>query len=342
MSEHVHILITGEEGKGRSFVLSKRKIKSTAACMAGLLLTFGFTSYSALRSIKANVDLNNEVASLNGTIDGLADELDQTTSSNKALALQVSELKDKNATQAELFKQEKADLLNTAVTELEERSDMIERIMTNIGVDVDDTPVIDSSNSGGPFVKPSDDIGKELLFRSDTYLNTIQFLPLGRPVSGSVSSKFGLRIDPLNNKRGFHTGVDLRGHTGDPIRATADGTVAKAFRNGGYGKYVEINHGNGYSTKYAHMNSITVKRGENVQRGQKIGTVGNTGRSTGSHLHYEICLHGKPINPSQFMHSYKLKQAAAIKTLTSDQKTKIKHRLVAKNNVQPESTDIEK
>ncbi len=328
MSDHLHILITGDEGKGRNFLLSKRKIRSTVVCMTGLLLTFGFTSYSALNSSKTNANLLNQVAELHSEISNLSGKLTNTTSSNETLAGQVNSLKEQNSTQEELFQQEKATLLNTAVTELEERSDMIERIMCNIGVDVKDAPAADNSNSGGPFIMPQENIGKELLYRSDKFLQTILFVPLGRPVPGRVSSRYGHRTDPVNGKRGFHEGVDLKGRSGDPIIATADGTVTKAFWNGGYGKFIEIDHGNGYVTKFAHMKKMLVKKGEKVTRGQEIGQVGNSGRSTGSHLHYEICFNKKPVNPSKFMHTRKLNQAATIKKLSADTKTKVKHLLV--------------
>jgi len=325
MSDHLHILITGDEGKGRCFLLSKRKVKSTLVCAAALLLTFCLTSYSAFNGSKKNSALSGQVAALHSEISELRNKLGETTNNNQTLALQVNNLKEQNSKQKELFQQEQATLLNTAVTELEERSDMIERIMCNIGVNVKDTPAVDSSNSGGPFIMPQESVGKELLYRSDSFLQTILYVPLGRPVPGKVSSRYGHRTDPMNGKRGFHEGVDLKGRSGDPIHATADGTVTKAFWNGGYGRYIEIDHGNGYVTKYAHMKKLLVKKGEKVTRGQKIGQVGSSGRSTGSHLHYEICYNQKPVNPSKFMHPRKLNQAAAIKELLADKKTKVKH-----------------
>ncbi len=330
MSDHLHILITGDEGKGRCFLLSKRKIKSTLVCGAVLLLTFCLSSYSAFNGSRKNSALSSQVADLHREINELSNKLGETTNSNETLALRVNKLKEQNSKQKELFQQEKATLLNTAVTELEERSDMIERIMCNIGVNIKDTPAIDGSNSGGPFVMPQENVGKELLYRSDSFLQTILYVPLGRPVPGRVSSRYGHRTDPVNGKRGFHEGVDLKGHNGDPVLATADGTVTKAFWNGGYGRYIEIDHGNGYVTKYAHMKKLLVKRGEKVIRGQEIGQVGNSGRSTGSHLHYEICYKQKPVNPSKFMHPEKLNQAAAIKKLNADKKTKVKHLIVVK------------
>ena len=335
MSDHLHILITGTGGKGRNFILSKYKLKRGILCIAGLLLTFSATSYYAFHSIKENVFLNNKSNVLNERITSLTDQLTKNETTNANLTLKISSLKERNSIQEEAFQLEKRTLLDTAVSELEERSNMIERIMCNIGVNIKDTPKIDSSNAGGPFLEPRENIGKELLFRSDKFLKTINVVPLGRPVPGQVSSRFGHRSDPVNGKNGFHSGVDLRGRTGDKISATADGVVSKAFRNGGYGKYIEIDHGNGYTTKFAHMHKLLVKRGDKITRGQTIGTVGNTGRSTGSHLHYEICLYDKPVNPAKFMYTNKLNQAANIAQLNTTKTKRLKHLLVLDNQQQP-------
>ena len=121
-----------------------------------------------------------------------------------------------------------------------------------------------------------------------------------------MTSRFGKRKDPVNKKRGFHTGLDFRGKRGEKIYATADGIVKKAFNNGGYGKYILISHGNGYTTSFAHMQTFLVKKGDRVKRGQLIGLVGNSGRSTGPHLHYEINLNKKPVDPGKFMKFAKL------------------------------------
>ena len=122
----------------------------------------------------------------------------------------------------------------------------------------------------------------------------------------SISSGYGRRSDPLNDENAFHFGIDFRGKIGDPVRATGNGRVKVAGFNQGFGNHVIISHGNGYETMYAHLSKRLVKRGEKVTRSQKIGLVGNTGRSTGSHLHYEIHHHGKPIDPMKYIQVAKL------------------------------------
>jgi len=197
---------------------------------------------------------------------------------------------------------ENVRLMNTAVSDLNERSQLIESVMDKIGVELKNgkkSPP--STNSGGPFIPTEEVSYDELMKKTEKYLKTIRLLPLGRPVPGSISSKFGKRADPLNKKKAVHEGVDIRGKKGERIQATASGKVLKAFKNGSYGNYVKIDHGNGYHTVYAHMQNYLVNKGETIKQGQVVGQVGSSGRSTGPHLHYEILLNNRPINPVRFM-----------------------------------------
>jgi murein DD-endopeptidase MepM/ murein hydrolase activator NlpD len=110
-----------------------------------------------------------------------------------------------------------------------------------------------------------------------------------------------VRVDPFLGTPAMHTGLDLHGATGDPVRATADGTVVAAGWNGGYGRVVDIDHHNGLSTRYGHLSSVEVRVGQPVKRGQVVGKVGSTGRSTGPHLHYETRLKGEAVDPQKFL-----------------------------------------
>ncbi|WP_234041635.1 M23 family metallopeptidase [Erythrobacter aureus] len=116
-----------------------------------------------------------------------------------------------------------------------------------------------------------------------------------------MTSGFGMRADPFHGRAKKHSGVDLAKPTGTPIYATANGHVGRAGMVGSYGNLVEINHGNGYQTRYAHMHRIFVRSGQYVQRGTKIGEVGSTGRSTGPHLHYEVRYEGKALDPKPYI-----------------------------------------
>lgn len=127
-------------------------------------------------------------------------------------------------------------------------------------------------------------------------------LPIAIPVKNPrKSSSFGRRIDPFRKRAAFHSGVDFRASTGTPVMATADGQVLRAGRAGGYGKLVELRHAHGLTTRYGHLSKISVKAGQSVKRGDVIGKVGSTGRSTGPHLHYEVRNKGNARNPQPFM-----------------------------------------
>jgi len=123
------------------------------------------------------------------------------------------------------------------------------------------------------------------------------------PVIGSIRSSFGQREDPVtgNGEGEFHTGIDIAAPMGTPIRATADGTVKSAEMESGYGREVIVDHGHGMETCYAHMSGFTVMAGQTVVRGQVIGYVGMSGRTTGAHLHYEVRIHNTPVNPHKYL-----------------------------------------
>jgi murein DD-endopeptidase MepM/ murein hydrolase activator NlpD len=129
-----------------------------------------------------------------------------------------------------------------------------------------------------------------------------KFLPTLAPVDGGwLSSSFGWRIDPFTGQKSFHEGLDFPSETGTPIAAAASGKVIFADVHPQYGKMVEIDHGNGLVTRYAHASKLFVKEGDLVVRGQKVAAVGSTGRATGSHLHFEVRLNGVPQNPARFL-----------------------------------------
>ncbi len=121
------------------------------------------------------------------------------------------------------------------------------------------------------------------------------------PAKGWISSNFGYRKSPFTNEREFHNGLDISAKTGTPVIAPADGVVSFTGQNYGYGNLITLNHGYGYKTKYAHLSKMLVKKGQAVKRGDTIGLVGNTGRSTGPHLHYEVHREGVPDNPTRYI-----------------------------------------
>lgn len=125
--------------------------------------------------------------------------------------------------------------------------------------------------------------------------------PSGLPAKGWLTSNFGIRRSPFTNARTMHAGIDIAARTGTPVYATASGIVIQSHLENGYGKMVVIDHGYGYKTLYGHNSKLIVKVGQRVKRGDLLATSGNTGRSTGAHVHYEVRLNGVPLNPRKFI-----------------------------------------
>ena len=127
-------------------------------------------------------------------------------------------------------------------------------------------------------------------------------IPSSNPVDTmALSSGFGPRRAPVRGASRYHKGMDIPGAVGTPIHATADGIIGRAQWVSGYGKYIEIEHGNAIETRYGHMSALNVEAGQRVHKGDIIGYMGSTGRSTGSHLHYEVRVGGEAVNPSAFL-----------------------------------------
>ena len=127
-------------------------------------------------------------------------------------------------------------------------------------------------------------------------------MPSGKPVAeGWLSSKYGKRNDPFTGKQDFHKGLDFAGKKGSEVIVVGDGVVSWAGKRSGYGNLIEINHGNGYTTRYGHNQRHLVKVGEKVKKGQQIALMGSTGRSTGPHVHFEVLQNGKTVNPSKYI-----------------------------------------
>ena len=136
------------------------------------------------------------------------------------------------------------------------------------------------------------------------HLHILAATPTRMPVDGWLSHGYGWRKDPFTGDREFHQGMDIVAPAGTDVVAPADGVVIRAGRYGAYGKSVDLSHGLGYSTRYGHLSEILVRPGMRLERGQRIGRVGSTGRSTGPHLHYEIFRDGRRINPWEFVRQH--------------------------------------
>lgn len=141
----------------------------------------------------------------------------------------------------------------------------------------------------------------ELVIQKEKEQYLALFIPSMPPSKGRISSTFGVRRDPFTRANRMHNGIDFAAPFRSSVVATAKGTVSFAGRNGGYGKQVVIDHGNGYTTTYSHLTSISVNSGDKVERSDELGKMGSTGRSTGVHLHYEVHKDGNPVNPMPYI-----------------------------------------
>ena len=157
---------------------------------------------------------------------------------------------------------------------------------------------------GGEFIPPEkltlsyvDYIKKDI----DYLFNTVKSIPVGTPLKGKINSSFGYRTDPFKSRSGFHSGLDIDANYGQHVVATADGVVTKASWHTNYGKTVIVKHKDNYETLYGHLSKLQVKEGQEVKVGDVIGKAGFTGRSTGTHLHYEVIKDGKRVNPKNFL-----------------------------------------
>lgn len=151
----------------------------------------------------------------------------------------------------------------------------------------------DDGSDPGPDGPSAHDL-QRVIDRTTKLINT---LPLRWPLRGPVNSEYGLRRSPWTGKPEHHHGIDIGGSPGTPVRSPVAGTVVAASSHGRLGKHVALDHGNGVKSLYGHLETVDVKNGERVAQGQVIGLVGNTGRSTGPHLHYELLVDGKPVDP---------------------------------------------
>lgn len=276
MDRRFHIIITSEQGRARTFAISKGILKRMAALMVVLsviILVTGVT-YSIERFNLKKIDtLEGDVASLSNTNRTLQDQKDSQ--------------------------------LSGVYSELSRRNRVVESILSTL--DISTPSPSTGKDSGGPFTSIADRPYDDLILEVDQKLETLRPLPLGYPVrTSAISSGFGARLDPVNGEKAFHDGVDLRGNFGARVKATADGKVIEQGYNDDYGWYILINHDNKFTTLYAHNQKVLVKQGDLVVRGQSIALLGNTGRTTGPHLHYEVRRNNRPVNPSKYMNIARL------------------------------------
>ena len=269
-------------------------------------------------AVKRNIRLRDAVESLETRLEDAALDRSELMAERDRLEGRERDL-EKDLVDLQTSRQQVLDRLTERTVD---RIDEFKEVIAMTGLDADRLlgGVFDNSaGQGGPFIafkpetdKNEDEFDSRLavlnghMDRWDGLKGLLKTLPLTSPSDHYyVSSRFGKRRDPVNKKWGMHIGVDLAGLKKSPVLSTAAGTVVSVSRHPSYGRMIVIDHGLGIRTRYGHLYKILVRRGQKVGFRQKIGLMGNTGRTTGAHIHYEILVNGKPYDPLKFMQAGK-------------------------------------
>lgn len=240
-----------------------------------------------------------------------SDKRASLTTSGESVADRADRIFSKVTLSLKNVEQEQLQRIRGLTADASRAADAMTSIMKRTGVDV---PIQTETKGGigGPFVEPIslnrfDNSLNQLdaaLSRLENVRQTAIKLPFGNPTPGhEITSGFGNRIDPFLGRLALHAGVDFQAETGLSVKSTGAGKVTFAGPSGGYGNMVEIDHGQGITTRYGHLSSILVSVGDTVSTGDTIGRAGSTGRSTGPHVHYEVRRNGEPIDPMHFLNA---------------------------------------
>ena len=300
-------------GKPRQVSFSGRAAAGAAALFAGTVATVAFAAgywFSARSVTDVSLDAAVEMtAQLEAERDGIASIRQQTEDKLDALAIRIGQM---NARVIRL------DALGRRLTEMADIDGDEFNFNADPAMGGPEEPAVNagevtSTGSAVPeVITAMADLGTRLNAH-EAQLSVLESVlmgqnlsdrvhPQGRPVeSGYLSSYFGRRTDPFTGKQAMHRGVDFAGNAGDSIIAVADGVVTWSAPRYGYGEMIEINHGNGYSTRYAHNAENLVKVGDEVRKGQTVALMGDTGRATGPNLHFEVLHRGLRVNPVKFI-----------------------------------------
>jgi murein DD-endopeptidase MepM/ murein hydrolase activator NlpD len=279
------VLAHSLHGRLQRIHISHKFVYSAVGCFAALfLLMFGVVGSYARMALKvANYNsLQHEAQLLRVRYDNLQQKVKQTNQQLASLQVLAEEVGNAYGMKKQLAGS--PDLIAEAP------------LVPTLGQSLAEYSYLRTTNMAGR--------SRNLFARADANL-----LPAGWPISGRLGDGFGHRSDPFSGEGAMHTGIDISAPKGTSVKATADGIVMYANWNTGYGRCVIVDHGNGYQTLYGHLSQIGVIEGEEIRQGEIVGRVGNSGHSTGPHLHYEVRVHSTPVNPYRF-----LSQSAAMKS----------------------------
>lgn len=306
MSNKNSLILLSNSGSRIKQVHFSNKILFSLILLAGLcvvLLGYALYDYTDAKTRAG------QTVFMKGTLRAQADEISQQREQIQAFAVEINELKEK-LLQLDRFEEKIRIIANL---EKEDRQDNLFGVGGSAPEDLD--PGLNLQETHDGLIREMHNQVNELevaTHRQETDFtsllgvlegqkNLLASTPAIRPVEGWITSKFGYRTSPFTGKKEFHKGIDIAHRIGTPIVATANGVVTFSGSKGLLGKVVVIDHGHGIITRYGHLQQTIKKRGEKVKRGDIIAQMGNSGRSTGPHLHYEVRLNGIQVNPSKYI-----------------------------------------
>lgn len=330
MKRITFFVVTNDAGVPRKVVVSARWLRGIAVLLSVLVLAlvagtvdyFGLLIQSAenKRLIAENTQLTKELQSVEGKVSALEGSLERVKTFTTKLKLITNIDSDDRALNLTMGAKPAANQTVTDFdTPIEGRVPLEELANTNKNDMPGETPIdeskgeieVDENRDFQTLAIRIDRSIRESQLREQSVLDLWEALsekqslmnsiPNIRPARGWITSRFGYRISPFTGRPAMHTGLDIAAAPGSPVVAPADGVVSFAGYDEGYGKLVTIDHGYGYSTRFGHNSQIFVQVGQKISRWDVIASVGNTGRSTGPHLHYEVRLNGVPRDPANFI-----------------------------------------
>jgi len=292
------LILPKKDSSAKKISLSSTLVKGVSICVMGLVLFVMYFSYDYIHIRREQAELKRlkiqtteqkkQIDGLVARVDEFAAKMDVLTQSDKKIRIMANLVTGKD----------KDELLGIGGPIGEEN-----RLRSKIFAD--DKAVIAGTGS------QVDRLMDDALSREQSFANLLALLqekksildstPSVWPVSGWVTSEFGSRKSPFGGEREFHKAIDIATRFGKPIQVPADGIVTEVAYQNDVGQMIRIDHGHGISTFYGHLSKAVVRAGEGVRRGNRIGYVGNTGRSTGAHLHYAVILNGVPVNPRKYL-----------------------------------------
>jgi len=296
MQRRKYTILVIPNGKGESYRFSVDSVILTSLAAFSIIFaafTF-FFSYdyffeqfdrSKLADLQSEKELlSNKVVGMNSTIVDLQDSYENIVDKEKAIRA-IFDLPDIDAQERQL---------GIGGPELFDYTDKSDAEMLAYQTESEIDELVRLSTFETQQFKA---IYEKLLNKKDD----LDHMPSIMPCAGYLTRGYGIKKHPISGFKSLHAGIDIANRTGTPIYATASGVVTSVGNKGRLGKTVVIDHGNGIKTKYGHLNKYTIKRGTRVERGDKIGEMGSTGYSTGTHLHYEVQLNGQAVNPKKFV-----------------------------------------